>query len=190
MASPGQISAQTAAQGIANTQAAAAELPAQLQQQRFNQLFPWLQGKINNSSSTNPYTEGGTVGLGPNISTAPVLNPQQIQQQVNTQNAASDQSTAANIRANNQSLAGRGLGGSSPLAQAMAGNAQNANLIAKTGAETQTRLGAAQQNAQQVFNAQQAQENQYATQQQLQIQRAAPYFTQQNVLLQALAGMV
>jgi hypothetical protein len=188
MVGQSQVSSQNAAQQIANTQANAAMYPAKLQQQRFQQLFPLLSGQL--GSQGNPYTEGGSVALGPNISTAPVLNPQQIQQQVNTMRATNDQSTASQQRAMQQSLAGRGLGGNSPLAQALGSNMQNANLAANTAGETQTRLGAAQQNAQQVLNAQQAQQNQYATQQQLQVERAAPYFQRQNVLIQALAGLV
>lgn len=172
---------------VAQIGANAAMYPATLQQQRFQQVFPYLQSQLNGG---NPYAQGGTPGLGPNISAAPVLNSQQVQQQVNTQNAASDQSTAGQIKGYQNSAAGRGIGANSPLVQALSGQAQSANLAGKTANETQTRLGAAQQNSQQVLAGQTAQQGQYATQQQEEIARAAPYFQQQNILLQALAGLV
>jgi hypothetical protein len=171
----------------ANIAANAQMLPAQLAQQRFNSVLPLLSGQI--GGNADPYVIGGNLPPAPNISTSGVYNPQQIQQQVNTQKAANDQSTATQQRSMQQGLAGRGYGANSPLSQALGAGLQNQNLATNTGNETQTRLGAQQANVQQSFAGQQAQQQQYAQNQQLQIQRAQPYFQRQNTLIQALSGM-
>jgi len=165
-------------------------LPAQLQQQRFGQLFPLLSGMAGGIGGQNPYTIGGQMPPAPNISANGVYSPEQVQQQVNTQRAANDQSTATQQRNMQQGLAGRGYGANSPLAQSLGASMQGQNLATNTANETQTRLGAQQANVQQQFAGQQAQQQQYAQNQQLAIQRAQPFFQRQNVLLQALSGMV
>jgi hypothetical protein len=170
-------------QKLANIAANAQMYPATLQQQRFQQVFPWLE---NQTGGPAP----GGLPKAPTISTNPVLNSQQIQQQVNTQNANSDQSTATQNKAMQAGLAGRGVGAQSPLAQALTGAAQGQNLASKTANETQTRLGAATTNAQQVLQEQQAQQQQYQQNQQLLINQQAPYYARQNALLAAISGLV
>jgi hypothetical protein len=171
----------------ANIAANAQMLPAELQQQRFQQVLPLLSGQI--GSSQNPYTIGGQIPQGPTIGANGVYNPAQIQQQVNTQRAANDQSTGTQQRAMTQQLAGRGYGANSPLAQALGTSMQNQNQQTNTANETQTRLGAQQANVQQQFAGQQAQQQQFAQGQQLNIERAAPYFARQQALIAALGSM-
>jgi hypothetical protein len=90
------------------------------------------------------------------ISTAPVLSQQQIQQNVNTNRAQTDAGTAAQIRNQNAQMAGRGFGANSPLAQQLASTAQAQGRQSNAAAEQQLRLGGATANAQQVLQAQQA----------------------------------
>ncbi len=167
----------------------AAQLQQGNQMSRFNQLLPLLTGqlgKLNNGFAT----AGGTNSAPPPISAGPTLNPQQIQQQVNTSRAANDQATAGQQANSNASLAGRGFGSNSPLSMALNQGMQNNNLATNTANETSTRLNAAQQNASQLLNSQQALSNQWATGNQLDIQRRAPYFQTQNALIAALGGLM
>lgn len=156
---------------------------------RFNSVYGLLggmAGHMNNGFAT----AGGQNGTPPPISTGPVLNSQQIQQQVNQSHAANDQSTQSQTQATNNSLAGRGFGSNSPLSQALGQAAQGQNMATNTANETNTRLNAAQQNAGHLLNTQQALSNQWATGNQLDIQRRAPVFAQQNALIAALGGLV
>ena len=167
-----------------------AGIPVNAQMSRFNQLLPILTGELGKLGTNGAATAGGTNTAPPPISTGPTLNPQQIQQQVNTSRAANDQSTATGIQNSNSSLAGRGFGSNSPLQMALNQGAQNSNMATNTANETATRLNAAQQNAAQTLNSQQALSNQWATGNQLDIQRRAPVFAQQNALIAALGGMM
>jgi hypothetical protein len=166
-----------------------ASIPVNAQMSRFNQLLPLLTGqlgRLNNGFAT----AGGTNSAAPPISTGPTLNPQQIQQQVNTSRAANDQAVAGQMAQSNSSLAGRGFGSNSPLQMALNQGMQNNALATNTANETATRLNAAQQNAAQQLNTQQALSNQWATGNQLDIQRRAPVFAQQNALIAALGGLM
>ena len=80
--------------------AQAAELPAQLQQQRFGQVFPFVQGEFNSLKNQQIPQGGGAGGNQPNINAAPVYNQQQTQQAVNAARAGNDQNTATNQRQN------------------------------------------------------------------------------------------
>lgn len=167
----------------------AAQLTEGNRMSRFNQILPMLSGqfgRLNNGFAT----AGGTNTPMPPISAGPTLNPQQIQQQVNTSRAANDQATAGQMQQSNSSLAGRGFGSNSPLQMALNQGMQNNNLATNTANETATRLNAAQLNASQRLNSQQALSNQWATGNQLDIQRRAPIFAQQNALIAALGGLV
>ncbi len=141
-------------------------IPVNAQMARFNAILPLLSGqfsRLNNGFAT----AGGANGTPPPITAGPVLNPQQIQQQVNQSRAANDQSTASQIQNSNSSLAGRGFGSNSPLQMALNQGMQNQNMATNTANETNTRLNAAQQNAGQLLNSQQANANLWATGNQL-----------------------
>lgn len=134
------------------------DAPLAYKQGVFNRVFPWMEGLVGNKAF-------GLTGSKPNanlldpthVTQGGVYNPQQVQQQVNQSRAQQDQTTATQIQQGQNQLAGRGFGANSPLAallqqQAHAqGNATNADN------ETNIRMNAANQNAQQNLSAQQAQ---------------------------------
>lgn len=190
-----QYQAQMAGYGnqkdIAGIQARAAELPAQLQQGRFDKLFPLLSGQLGQLGSwQSGYAGAGPQGAQPQIGAGPVYSEGQVQQQVNAQRAANDAGTAGKVRQMQGELAGRGFGSRSPLAMMLQQGYQGQNLQANTANEQQTRWNAASGNAQQLLAAQQAQENQYASRQEEDIKRNQVRLGSMNALLGALAGMV
>jgi hypothetical protein len=174
----------------AEIEAEAAKYPYELKQQRFQQIFPWLQNQLSGMWAQGPARAGGgQIGTQPTISASPIWDQSQIQQQVNSQRAANDAATAGRIRSIEQSTAGRGYGAGSPLAMALGQMAQNQNLMTNTQNEQQTRWNAAQGNARQVLAGQQAQEAQFAARQQEDIERRKPYFGTLNALIGALGGL-
>ena len=163
-------------QKIASINAAAAELPAQLQQQRFSTVMPYLSNALGQASSSSGNLSGTAQTTGePRISARPVYTNQQIQQQVNQQTASNDQSTATQQKQVNNQMGGRGFGSNSPLAQALGMGLQNQNLATNTQNAASTRLNSAQANATQQLAGQQAQETQYANRQNEAIQRSQVY---------------
>ena len=174
--------------GAVHDPLAAAQLTEGNKMTRFNEILPLLSNQF--SSLNNMATAGGSNGTPPPITAGPTLNPQQIQQQVNQSRAANDQQTAGQIQQTNSSLAGRGFGANSPLSMALNNASQGQNMATNTANETNTRLNAAQQNAGQLLNSQQALSNQWATGNQLDIQRRAPIFAERNALIQSLGGLV
>lgn len=175
----------------ANIAAQAATLPARLREQNFNQVFPFLKSQLSALGTQGGLARaGGQSGPSPEISVGPVLNDQQIQQQVNATRASND-ATAANQTVQDQRDAGgRGFASNSPLlAMLNAGRQMSANQ-ANTQAEQGLRLNAAQQNAGHILDTQQAREQQFASRQQEDIQRRVPVFAQQNALIAALSGIL
>jgi hypothetical protein len=180
-------------EAIAKTQAEASKFPYELKQQRFNQVFPWLQGMLGGTLGgiKGPFTAGGAqIGTPPPISAGPVWDPQQIQQNVNASRATTDASTQAQMRQASQSAAGRGMGANGPLVQALQGQLQNQNLATNVGNEQSTRWNAALGNAGQLLKGQQAQEGQFAARQQEDIERRRPVLGFAGQLLSALGGLV
>lgn len=167
----------------------AQELPAQLQQQRFNSVFPWLQSQLGKFGSQMA-RPGGQSGASPEITVGGVLNPQQIQQQVNAMKSGNEQSSATQQQQQSRDLAGRGFGANSPLLAALHNQTQAATLGQNVGGERDIRLNAANANAGQLLKSQQAREQQFASRQQEDIQRRQPYFSMANTLLSSLAGLV
>lgn len=156
---------------------------------RFNSILPLLSNQFSNLSR-NPASAGGSNGQPPPITAGPVLSDQQIQQQVNQSTAATNQQAQGQMQSSDNSLAGRGFGANSPLSMALNNSTQNSARATNASNESNTRLNAAQQNAGQLLNSQQALSNQWATGNQLDIQRRAPIFAQQNALIAALGGLV
>lgn len=162
-----------------------------LRQNRFNQVFPWLQGQLGSLTSGGGLaTAGGQSPPSPEITVGGVWNPQQVQQQVNSARATSDQTTANRVRSIGQDTASRGFGSSSPLLQALQGQAYAANLGTNTANEREIRNNAAQQNSQQLLSTQSARENQFANRQKESIERTKPYWQTMNSLIGALGGLV
>jgi hypothetical protein len=207
----GQQSAQKSQEGIAAghdtaaTQQAqiganAAMLPAELKQNRFNSVFPWLQGTLTSGGfgaggwgsggGINANTSPGQIGQAPQITAAPVWSQSQIQQQINGQQAQNDAKTGGQIRDINQSAAGRGFGSGGPLSQALGVIAQGQNTATNTQNAQQTQWNAAQGNAQQLLAGQQAQEGQFSDIQNQDIARHQVIAGQQNALIAALGGLM
>ncbi len=169
----------------------ASMLPARLQQQRFDTVFPWLTSQIGSFMSNPQFaTIGGQSPASPEITVGGVLNPQQVQQQVNAMRAHNDQKAQTQMQGNSQDLAGRGFGSNSPLLAALQGQAQANNLATNTAGARDIRLNAAQMNASHLLDTQQAREGQFASRQREDIERRKPYWAYQTSLLGALAGLV
>jgi hypothetical protein len=177
---------------MAQTAIEPAMLAANLQQSRFNSVFPYLEQQTNALSGQFGTTGSGTANTAgqPTISAAPVYNQQQIQQQVNATRAQNDQSMNTQNRTQQQQTAGMGYGSNSPLLQALQGQNYAANLGTNTQAEQQLRTTAAQQNAQQVLAGQTEQENQFAARQSEAIQRQKNLYGVYGSLLGSLGGLV
>lgn len=165
-----------------------AKMPLDYQQNRFNTLFPYLTSQMGQGNAA--YSVGGQSGAGPQISAAPIWNGNQIQQQVNSARATNDQTMATRTRASQASLAGRGFGANSPLAQAMAAQFGMQNLVQNQNADRDIRWNAAQGNSEQVLKGQQAQEQQYSNRQGEDIERRKTFASTHNALLGALAGLM
>lgn len=145
---------------------------------KFNTVFNLMKDQLGNfggGMGAGGYGGAGAVGSQPNISDQPVFTPQQVQQQVNAARSGNDQAAAGAQQRMQQGLAGRGFGAGSPLAAALGQNLYAQNLATNTGNERDTRMGAAQTNAGQVFEAQKAREQQYANRQQEEIERGKTY---------------
>lgn len=176
---PGSSSTSESNQSAIN----AGAMSAQYKQDRWNQIWPWLQGQFS-QQPLGPWNQGP----GPQITVRGVLNPQQIQQQVNASRAANDKSTATQNQAAAAKTAGQGFGSNSPLLAALQGSNNMANLAANTANERDLRLNAAQQNAQQFLNTQSAAANVYGERQREALQARGQSLSTFNALLSALGG--
>ncbi len=189
----GQLAGYRTQQAIANTQANAAKYPHTLQQGRFDQVFPWLQGQFNNAGGLfgqSGYNGQGQVGQQPWISDAPVYTPEQIQQQVNAARAHTAASVAGQQRQVEQKMAGQGFGSRSPLATSLAQRMAMKGLSAGTQAENDLRVQAAGENAKQVLGAQAAREGQFASRQKEEIDRNRTLQSYLSGLMASMVGMV
>lgn len=164
-------------------------MPIDWDKQKFNQIWPWLQGQYD-ALGSSAYSVGGQSGQGPTINANPIWNPNQINQQVNNARAINDQTMASRTRQSQESLAGRGFGANSPLAQAMAAQFGMQNLVANTDADRNIRWNAVEGNANQVLTGQQAREQQFASRQAEDIERRKTYASQQNALLGSLGALL
>jgi len=171
----------------AGLQAQAAMYPATLAMQRFNEVFPFISGQLRGRSPFSVPTPN--LGAQPHIGTGAVFSPGDIQQQVNATRAANDQAAQAQMRTSGQQLAGRGLGGTSPLAQALNTATWGQNLATNTQAEQQARFNAAELNTKYGLQAQGLQEQQYASRQEEYIKRQQIGAQTYSALLAALSGL-
>ena len=159
-----------------------------LRQQRFNAIFPWLQGQIGNFGS-NFATAGGQSPKSPEINVGGVWNPQQIQQRVNAARSQNDQAMRTMQRGQQEQLGGQGFGANSPLLAALQGQTAASNLATNTANEREVRNTAAEQNAKHVLGTQSAREAQFASRQQEDIERRKPYFALYGSLINSLSGL-
>ena len=178
----GQLQANTAL-GTANIAAEASKYPAQLRQQRFDQVFPFVTGQFQNLAGQLGQVGGGAAGGGPTINATGVYTPEQTQQQVNSMRAGNDQQAQSQTRQAAQGLAGKGFGSQSPLLAALQAQYQGQAQQASTQGENDLRFQAAGANASQLLKGQQAQEAQFASRQQEATQRAAVQAQQFSALL-------
>lgn len=173
---------------IAQIGADASMYPAKLAQERFNTVFPWLQGQFSSVGGGAP--GGSPVGKQPNITVGGVWNPGQVQQQVNTSRANTDQSAASQMQNQTRQVASQGFGSNSPILAALKGQTLGNALQTNVGNETNIRQNAAQQNASHLLGTQQAAEGQYASRQAEDIKRRQTGAQMYSALLSSLAGMV
>lgn len=173
----------------AGDQLAATQLTEGDKMNRFNAILPMLSGQLL-SGNGGAFTAGGSNTAPPPITAGPVYNAQQMQQAQNANASQISAGAATQNQQTNNSLAGRGFGSNSPLSMALQGaNDSNARgQIASS--NTQLGLQGAQANATQLTNSQNALSNQWATGNQLDINRRTPYVQQRTALLQSLAGLV
>lgn len=125
----------------------------------------------------------------PSINAGPIWNQSQIQQQVNSARAGNDSATARQVANMNNNLASRGYGTTSPLAAALASQAQSANIATNADIDRSTRWGAAEGNAKNMLAGQKLQADVYSSQLQAQLQAAQIAASQQNAMMAALASM-
>jgi len=158
-----------------------------LKQQRFNQVLPMFQNELGSLNSTNG--GGSQVGTPPKITQGGVYTPGQIQQQVNSSRAATDQATAGQVNQMQGQVAGRGFGANSPLAAALGQNMQSQGLATNTANETNTRMTAAQQNATQNLAGQTEAQNQFNDVNNQAIERKRTQTTALSAWLGSLGGL-
>lgn len=166
------------------------QTPAYLQQERFNRVFPWLQNQIGSALGQFSSTVGGQSGQGPTITASPVVGPQQLQQNINAMRARGDMQAQTQARMNARNAAGNGMGAGSPLVSAMNQSAQMSNLAGQRANETNLRMQAATGNAQQMLQAQQAREGQFASRQQEDVERRRTVAGLYPQLLSSISGLV
>lgn len=162
---------------------------ADQKQSRFNTVFPWLQNEFG-SIMGGLANSGVTVGSGPQITASQVLTPDQIQQQVNQSRAHTDMQVGAQQRSSGNELAGRGLGGSSPLQMALNQGYSNQGMATNAGNTANIRINAATQNAQQLLGSQTARANQFNQETQNVIASKQPYFNLAGQLFGAMGGLI
>lgn len=181
-----QRGSDTAANQRAQLSYNAGTLPALLQQDRFNAVFPGLMGQFNNQSER----VGGSNAPLPEITVGPVYTPQQTQEQVNKGRATNDQQTQQTQLRTQQELAGKGFGATSPLLAALQSQQGMAGMQANSELERGIRFDTAKDNAQQLLSTQQARQGQWAQNEDADIRRRQVAGQQQNALLAALAGLI
>jgi hypothetical protein len=135
----------------------AAELPWQYRRDVFGQVMPLIQGLaggVGGSGGSAAFDQalqlvGGQNGPLPGLPSAEVFSPQQVQQQVNAGVAQNDQRAATASRAAAEDTASRGFGSRSPLLMALQSQIGTATGAANADFGRETRMRAAEANAQQ-----------------------------------------
>lgn len=140
---------------------------------QFNKLLPMLQGAMAGAGNFNYGGAATNIPApsmgGPHISGGPLWTQQAIQQNVNANRAGIDRSTATNNQNIANQAAGHGFGSGSPLTMALQNQANMSAMGQKADYERQFLPEARQQNAQFGLQAQNAQQQQFAANQQAQL---------------------
>ena len=171
-----------------NTDAATNQFNTRLNfaRDRYNQLFPMIQGQFANSQGG--IGSGGVGGPGPNIDTGGIYSDQQIGQKVNEAQAANEQRGATSYRQAQRDLGGRGLG-TSPLLQAIQQNLAIGTQAANAASARDIPLQYGAANADQRFRSQSAASEAYGQRQQEDIERQKNRIAANDGLLQALVSL-
>lgn len=171
---------------VANIQNA----PARMGQKRFDwwtkNVWPMASGAFGGMAGGGG--SGGAGGTQPQINSGPLFTQDMMQRQINNGMATNAQQLAGQQNTMNQSLAARGFGTGSPLAQALSTQMGMANNAANATLQRELPQQYAQANADQLFRTQQAQEQQYAARQNEAINRQQIATSTLNALLGALGS--
>lgn len=154
-------------------------------QREFNARFHTLRGLMGAANGMG----GAQVGTAPTITAGPVWDQNQLQARVNQGRAQNDQATATKIKSMNEGLAGRGYGSHSPLAAALQGQYEGANMGQNAALENNLRWNTAEGNAQHLFQTQMGQEQQFANRQNENIDRRKIGAGSWSALVSALGGL-
>jgi len=176
---------------IASMQSEASKYPHLLKQQRWNQLFPSVQGLLSNPGQfLSQYNTSQASGQQPGIAASPIYSGQQTNEAVNAMRAKNDRAMASRQEQLSREAAGRGAGSNSPLVRSMREAMYGRNLAANTAGEQDLRFNVAGQNAQHLLKAQQAQEEQYARRQNEGIERGKVGVGALSSILGSLIGSI
>lgn len=193
--------------------AAPALLSAQNQQGRFNTVLPYFQSLAGQAGigggGSGGASGGGAVGNygygqagAPSVSAPPTgvpaglgISPQQLQANINVNNAQNWGQAGGQSKQATQQLAGSGLGATSPLAKALQANYFGQALAANTAGATnaqnqaaQTNISAAGVGAQEYGSQVGAQASEYGSALDYQAALAQVQAQKQNAILAALAS--
>ena len=171
-----------------SNQLSIAGMPIAFAREKFNQVFPMIQGAIGGIGSAS--AGGGGGGGQAQLAPSSVYTSGMIDQSVNSMKANNAQQSATMQRKNASDNAAGGFGSNSPLLAALNNQAAMGAMQANTSGERDLRLGAAAANAKQGLGA--AQSNNQAR---IGFEQNANDARRTNVnartsLLQALAGML
>lgn len=161
----------------------AAEL---MRMDRLNKVFPFITSQWNALQRN----DSEDMGPGPEITAQQIWSPQQLQQQINAGKASNAAQMATNVRELQERMAGRGVGSDSPLAQALMGQQSASQMAANSALDRETRMTAAQENAEQLLKSQSQREVQFANRAAEDIERKKVITARMNALIGALSGMV
>jgi hypothetical protein len=166
-------------------QIAAQQAPLNWEKEKFNTIWPWLQGQWGK----------GTGGMGqgpaaPQLPSSTVYSPQMQQEMINSAIGQSQGQSATNIANMQQQLAGKGFAANSPLAQALAGQQQAAAMAQGAQIQSQIPQQVAQANAQQGLAVGGLANQLYGQQISQYLGQLQNQTSQQNAMLAALAGMI
>lgn len=160
--------------------------PTQLKRDIFGQVSPLLTGLL----GSNTQRVGGQSDAAPSISRAPIWSADQIQQQVNSGQAANLAGADTQNRDAATRMAGQGFGTRSPLLAALQGATNMQAQAANTDTDRQTRWDAAQGNADQTYRTDQLATQQWDQAQQQDIARRQMQTSYAGNLASVLASLV
>lgn len=160
-------------------------LPELNRQNRFNAIFPLLQGAFQAGGGTG--APGGYVSPAPGISSYNPWNQTLTNQAVNSARAFNDKTTGTRLKQMTQSLGARGYAPNSPLALALGSQARSAGLANSMNQVRGIRNDYAQRGADQQNRLDQLRTQQWGMGEEFDIKRKTPV---QGQLLSALSNLI